>query len=53
MKAIFKATDIDTATKMAILEKTIADDKSDIAQEIKETCIAYIPDSQNKAKVWA
>jgi len=34
------------------LDKTLGDDKSDIAINVRETCNASLPDAENKRKVW-
>ena len=37
---------------MELLEKTLGDDKSDIAKRVRLTCDAGLPEAENKAKVW-
>ena len=38
--------------KEELLEKTLGDDKSDIAQRVRLTCNSGLPDPENKAKIW-
>jgi len=52
LKSVFKEPSIDKATKMALLEKTLGDDKSDIATNTRECCLAAIPEPENKERVW-
>ena len=35
-----------------MLEKTIGDDKSDIAENVRLSCYASLPDPEQKAKTW-
>jgi hypothetical protein len=39
--------------KKSTMEIVIGDDKSDIAENAKETCLALLPTAENKAQVWA
>lgn len=41
-----------TDFKNELLNKTLGDDKSDITENVRETCNAAIPDAANKQKVW-
>jgi hypothetical protein len=52
LKKVFEEPSISIAEKEALLAKVIGDDKSDIAENTKETCFAFIPTAENKAKVW-
>jgi hypothetical protein len=38
--------------KKEILEKTLGEDKSDMAENVRATCEALIPDAENKKKAW-
>lgn len=38
--------------KLVLLEKTLGDDKSDIAQNTRDTCMALLPTPESKAQVW-
>ena len=53
LKKIFEEPSISAAEKHELLTKTIGDDKSDIAENTKETCLALLPTAENKAQVWA
>ena len=52
LKKIFEEPSIPVPEKHELLAKVIGDDKSDIAENTKETCIALIPTAENKAHVW-
>jgi F0F1-type ATP synthase delta subunit len=53
LKKIFEEPSISTEHKHELLEKIIGDDKSDIAQNSKETCMALLPSAESKAQIWA
>jgi len=54
LKALFKASCAMTfEQKVELLEKTIGDDKSDIAQNTRDTCLACKACPDSKAKIWA
>ncbi len=52
LKKVFEEPSIATAEKHELLAKVIGEDKSDIAENTKETCIALIPTAENKAHIW-
>ncbi|CDW89925.1 aminopeptidase n [Stylonychia lemnae] len=52
VKLVFPDPSFDLEFKNALLEKTLGDDKSDIAVNVRETCNASLPDTENKRKVW-
>lgn len=52
LKKVFEEPSISTEFKNALIEKVIGDDKSDIAQNTRETCTALIPEAATKALVW-
>lgn len=53
LKKIFEEPQISLEVKHELLAKTIGDDKSDIAENTKETCNALLPSAEGKAKIWA
>ena len=53
LKKIFEEPSIALEEKQGLLAKTIGDDKSDIAENTKETCNALLPSAEGKAQIWA
>lgn len=53
IKAISKDEKLSKEAKLEIIEKTLGDDKSDLASAARETCLAGFPDAEIKARVWA
>ena len=53
LKKVFEEPSISAEEKHDILKVVIGEDKSDIAENTKETCLALIPTAENKAQVWA
>jgi len=52
LKKMFEEPTIPTEVKLSTMNNIIGDDKSDIAENTKETCLALIPTAEGKAKVW-
>jgi aminopeptidase N len=52
LKGLFSSNLLTTEQKRAHLQEVQGDDKSDLAQNCKLTCEAYIPTAENKAAVW-
>lgn len=52
LKAISKDTTLTKETKLAVIDKTIGEDKSDIAVNTRETCLVGFPDPEAKAAAW-
>ena len=52
LKKIFEEPSISSEVKFELLEKVLGDDKSDIAQNTRETCNALIPTAESKEAVW-
>ena len=53
LKKLFEEPTVEHATKLALLEKVLGEDKSDIAQNTRDTCMALLPSAEGKAQVWA
>lgn len=53
LKVLFKSPEFDSEFKHELLEKTIGEDKSDIAANTRAVCRASLPDPEIKAQVWA
>ena len=53
LKKIFEEPSLPLDLKHQLLEKTLGDDKSDLAQNARETCLALIPTAESKAALWA
>ena len=52
MVRIFEEPSVSGEVKANLLEKTLGDDKSDMAQNIRETCTAILPKEDVKASIW-
>lgn len=52
VKVVFEEPSYPVSFKQELLDKTIGEDKSDIAVNVRETCRALIPDAESKAKIW-
>ena len=50
---LFEEPSISIELKSQLLEQTLGDDKSDLAQNTRDTCFAITADPANKAQVWA
>lgn len=53
LRVIFKSRIFDLETKMALLEETLGDDKSDLASNCRTSCLAGLPDPEVKARIWS
>jgi hypothetical protein len=53
LRKVFEDPEISTETKMALMEEVIGDDKSDLAENARITCMACLPDVEGKATTWA
>ena len=53
VKAYFASSSPTYESKKALLAKTVGDDKSDIAENLRHTCEASLPDPEKKAETWA
>lgn len=53
LKAVFKCSVYSTEQKWAILESLVAEDKSDLVDNLRHTCHASLPDAAIKAQTWA
>ena len=49
---LFRSKDFSTTDKMELLEMTLGDEKSDIADQTRATCMASLPDPAIKATIW-
>ena len=52
LKMLFKSKDFQTTDKMELLELTLGDEKSDLADRTRATCMASLPDPDVKAQIW-
>ena len=52
LRTIFKSKSFTTEQKMDLLETTLGDDKSDLAENCRAGCLAGLPDPEVKARVW-
>ena len=52
LKRLFEEPSISTELKNQLLERTLGDDKSDIAQNTRDTCFALLPTAESKAQIW-
>ena len=50
---LFKSKHFGLDQKMALLESTLGDDKSDLAENCRISCMSGLPDPEVKARVWA
>ena len=50
---MFEEPTIPTEVKKSMIENIIGEDKSDIAENTRETCLALIPSADSKAQIWA
>jgi len=53
LSLLFKSKHFELDHKMALLESTLGDDKSDLAENCRAKCISGLPDPEVKARVWA
>lgn len=53
LKTISKDTHLSQEAKLKYIEKTLGEDKSDLAKNTREACLAGFPEAESKAKVWA
>ena len=49
---MFKSNGLSTDEKMQLLEKVLADDKSDIARDVRAQCMTSIADPAVKEQAW-
>ena len=52
IKVIFKSSHFSYEQKMDLLELTLGEDKSDLAENCRASCMASLPDPEVKANVW-
>ena len=52
LKAISKDVTLSKERKLEIIEKTLGEDKSDLAKNTREACIVGFPDPELKAQAW-
>ncbi len=53
VKLVYEEPSYPLELKQALLEKTIGDDNSDLAQNLRLTCRSLLPFEESKAQVWA
>jgi aminopeptidase N len=53
LKKMFEEPSMPTEVKTSIMDTIIGEDKSDIAENTRETCLALIPSAESKAQIWA
>lgn len=53
LRLLFKSKYFGLDQKMALLESTLGDDKSDLAENCRASCMAGLPDAEVKAQIWA
>ena len=52
LKAFFKSRAFNQGQKMDLLETTLGEDKSDLTENCRASCLASLPDSEVKARIW-
>ena len=52
LKQLFASKHFQTTDKMELLEMTLGDEKSDLADRTRATCMASLPDPNVKAQIW-
>ena len=52
LKMLFRSKDFSTTDKMELLEMTLGDEKSDLGDRTRATCMASLPDPAVKATIW-
>lgn len=52
LRVVFKSLDFTVEQKMDLLETTLGEDKSDLAENCRAACLAGLPDPEVKARVW-
>lgn len=52
LRVLFKSRDFTQEQKMDLLETTLGEDKTDLAEQCRAACLAGLPDPEVKARVW-
>lgn len=52
LKVVFKSTAFSQEQKMDLLDLTLGEDKSDLSENCRVSCMASLPDPEVKAKIW-
>jgi len=53
LKKMFEEPTMPTEAKKSMMDNIIGEDKSDIAENTRETCLALIPSAESKEQIWA
>jgi len=53
LRKVFEDPSIPREKKMAMMEEVMGDEKSDLAENARLTCMACLPDAEGKAETWA
>jgi hypothetical protein len=53
LRVLFKSRSFNLEQKMDLLEVTLGEDKSDLSENCRASCLAGLPDAEVKARVWS